>query len=117
MAFPELLGMESWLKTLHKDDAPTRLEDVFRPSDDGLGNYFDMQIIRLESGDDYLLTTVDVTHKTRQEQMLQQERNEGKLLSAELSIANERLSYLLNRLVPASIAQTMMTNGSVRNCV
>ena len=110
VAFPELLGMESWLKTLHKGDAPTRLEDIFRSSDDGLGNYFDMQIIRLESGDDYLLTTVDVTHKTRQEQMLQQERNEGKLLSAELSIANERLSYLLNRLVPASIAQTMMTN-------
>ncbi len=110
MGFPELLGMEQWLGTLREEDAPFHLGDIFRPSDDGLGNYFDMQITRLDQDGDYLLTTVDVTQKARQEQRLQQQHNEGKLLSAELTIANERLSYILNRLVPASVAQTMMVN-------
>ncbi len=109
-ALPELLGMEQLLEDLGEGDTPIRLEEIFRPSADGLGNYFDMQIMRLDQGDDYLITTVDVTHKARQEQTLQQQRNEGILLSAELSLANERLSYILNRLVPASVAQTMITN-------
>lgn len=110
VGFPELLAMEQWLGALRKEDTPFHLEGIFRPSDDGFGNYFDMQITRLDRDGDYLLTTVDVTQKARQEQRLQQQRNEGKLLSAELSIANERLSYILNRLVPASVAQTMMAN-------
>lgn len=109
-ALPELLGMEQLLETLREGDTPVRLEEIFRPSADGLGYYFDMQIMRLERDDDYLITTVDVTHKARQEQALQQQRNEGILLSAELSLANERLSYILNRLVPAPVAQTMITN-------
>lgn len=109
--FPELLGLDQLLGDLHEGDASFRLEDIYRPSDDGLGSYFDLQIMRLDGGrGDYLVTTVDVTHKARQEQMLQQQRNEVKLLSAELSIANERLSYILNRLVPTSVAHTMMAN-------
>lgn len=110
MAFPELLGMEPALTTLRQGDATFRMEDIYRASDDGLGNYFDLQVIRLDRGDgDLLLTTVDVTHKARQEQLLQQQRNEVKLLSAELSVANERLSYMLNRLLPTSVAHTMMS--------
>lgn len=110
-AFPELLGLEPMLMTLKHGDVSFRMEDIFRPSNDGVGSYFDLQVIRLDRGEgDFLLTTVDVTHKAKQEQQLQQQRNEVKLLSAELTLANERLSYLLNRLVPSSVAHTMMAN-------
>ena len=113
-AFPELFGLGGLLINLQQGDASFRLEDIYRPSDRGLGYYFDLQVLRLDQGNgDYLLTTVDVTHKARQEQELQQQRNEVKLLSAELSIANERLSYLLNRLVPPSVAHKMMANRNM----
>jgi adenylate cyclase len=42
--------------------------------------------------------------------MLQQQRNEVQLLSAELTAANERLSYMLKRLIPASVAQNLIQN-------
>lgn len=110
-AFPELVGSEEILTKLIPGANPFRLEDIFRPTNDGLGSYFDLQVIRLGGAEDYLLVmTTDVTNKARQEFLLQQQRNEVQLVSAELTLANERLSYILNRLVPPTVAQVMMRN-------
>jgi adenylate cyclase len=113
-AFGELIGSVEAFEQLDEGSEPYRLEEIYRPSPDGMGYYFDLQVIRL-SGEDqkFLLTTVDVTHKARQEQLLQQQRNEVKLISAELTLANERLSYILNRLVPTSVAQSMMSGRNM----
>lgn len=108
---PELVGVEALLMALGQQDVPFRLEEIYRPSADTGGDYFDIQVIRLGRGNNRLLLTIaDVTRKTRQELLLQQQRNEVRLLSAELTTANERLSYILSRLVPASVAQLMMRN-------
>jgi adenylate cyclase len=108
---PELIGVEDVLQNLSAGTAPFRLEEIFRAIDGGAGQYFDLQVSRLGEDDNrLLLTTVDVTRKTRQEFLLQQQRNEVQLLSAELTAANERLSYILNRLVPASVAQSLIRN-------
>lgn len=113
-AFGELVGSVELIEQMNEGADAYRLEEIYRPSPDGMGYYFDLQVIRL-SGEDskYLLTTVDVTHKARQEQLLQQQRNEVKLISAELTLANERLSYILNRLVPTSVAQSMMSRRNM----
>ncbi len=109
-AIPELIGSESVIQSLQETDTPYQLEGVFRPSEDGLGNYFDLQVCRLGGEDKpvWLLTTTDVTRKARQEALLQQQRNEVQLLSAELAATNERMSYILNRLVPPAVARRMM---------
>jgi adenylate cyclase len=110
-ALPELIGVEDALMNLKANAAPFRLEEIFRAAGDGTGEYFDLQVMRLdELANRLLLTTVDVTGKTRQELLLQQQRNEVQLLSAELTAANERLSYILNRLVPPSVAQNLIHN-------
>lgn len=109
-AFAELVGSSGLIRSLTAGAAPYRLAEIYRPSEDEPGCYFDLQITRLDGeGGDLLLTTVDVTHKARQEQILQQQRNELKLLSAELAYTNERLTYILERLVPATVAQSMMS--------
>lgn len=108
-AFPELVGSESCLYDLRVDGPAYRLEEIFRPSIDGLGNYFDLHVLRLKGDQrNLLLSTVDITARARQEQVLQQQRNEVQLLSAELAMANDRLSYIINRLVPTPIARSMM---------
>ena len=111
VAFPELVGIEPILHALKEGDAPIRFEDVYRSSDDALGQYFDLEVQCLGQGSGLLLlTTTDVTRKARQEFLLQQQRNEVQLLSAELSAANERLNYILNRLVPPAVAQLMISD-------
>lgn len=111
VAFPELVGIESILQALGEGDAPLRFEDIYRPSADELGHYFDLEVLCLGRGSNLrLLTTTDVTRKARQEFLLQQQRNEVQLLSAELSATNERLNYILNRLVPPAVARLMITD-------
>lgn len=111
VAFPELVGIEPLLQALNEGDTPIRFEDVYRPSDDELGQYFDLEVLCLGRGSSLLLlTTTDVTRKAHQELLLQQQRNEVKLLSAELSAANERLNYILYRLVPPAVAQLMISD-------
>lgn len=113
-AIPELVGSEELLRSLAVDGPAFRIETVFRPSVDNRGDYFDIHAVRLGGGSqEILVTTVDVTHKARQEQMLQQQRNEVQLLSAELALANERLSYMLNRLVPPAVAGNMMRSRNL----
>lgn len=109
-AIPELVGSESAILRLRENDPPFEIEGIYRPSEDGLGDYFDLQVCRLGEGDEatLLLTTTDVTRKARQEALLQQQRNEVQLLSAELTAANERMSYILTRLVPPAVARRMM---------
>ncbi len=110
-AIPELVGSEALLIDLREGEEGFRLEQVFRPSADGLGNYFDIGVMRLADGTgELLLTTADVTRQALQEQLLQQQRNEVQLMSAQLTLANERLNYLLNRLVPKSVAEMMMSS-------
>ncbi len=110
-AFPELVGVENILRNLKPGMEAFSLEEIYRPSSDGKGQHFDLQVTCLGEGDDrLLLTTADVTRKARQELLLQQQRNEVQLLSAELTTANERLSFILNRLVPPSVAQKLITD-------
>lgn len=110
-AFQELVGSAALLQQLEAGGQAYRLEDIYRPSSDGWGDYFDLHIIRLDGAEpNLLLTTVDVTQKARHQQQIQQQRNEVKLLSAELAMTNERLSYILNRLVPPSVARAMVTD-------
>ena len=110
-AIQELVGSADLLQQLEVGGHAYRLEDIYRPSSDGLGDYFDLHIIRLDGAEpNLLLTTVDVTQKARHQQQIQQQRNEVKLLSAELAMANERLSYILNRLVPPAVARSMVTD-------
>lgn len=109
-AIPELIGSEETVVTMRAGQEAFRLEAIFRPSADEMGDYFDIHIIRLRDGGNFLLTTSDATRQAHQEFLLQQQRNEVKLLSAKLTQANERLSYILNRLVPESVARMMMTN-------
>lgn len=110
-AFPELVGIEPILRALNEGDAPVRFEDVYRSSNDEMGQYFDLEVLCLGRGSGLLLlTTTDVTRKARQEFLLQQQRNEVQLLSAELSAANERLNYLLNRLLPPAVAHLMISD-------
>lgn len=110
-ALPELIGSEEALKALSPDDAPFLLEDIYRASPDGQGAYFDLRVIRLRhDAGPLLVTTTDVTRKARQELLLQQQRNEVRLLSADLTLMNERLSYILKRLVPEQVALQMMSD-------
>ncbi|MCA9865406.1 MAG: hypothetical protein KC410_02815 [Anaerolineales bacterium] len=113
-AIQELVGSADLLLQLEAGGQEYQLDDIYRPSADGLGNYFDLHILRLGGSDpNLLLTTVDVTQKARHQQQMQQQRNEVKLLSAELAMTNERLSYILNRLVPPSVARSMLSDRQI----
>lgn len=110
-ALPELVGSEEVVANLRLGEDVFLLEDIHRPSPDGQGFYFDLRAIRLrDEAGPLLLTITDVTRKARQELLLQQQRNEVRLLSADLTLMNERLSYILKRLVPESVALQMMSN-------
>ncbi|RIK22903.1 MAG: hypothetical protein DCC51_04435 [Anaerolineae bacterium] len=113
-AFPELIGSEAKLLTLSADGGVYRLENIFKPLHNNRGGYVDLNVIRL-AGDqkELLLAAVDVTEKTHYEQLLQQQRNEVHLLSAELTLANERLGYIINRLLPAPVANELLHDRSL----
>lgn len=109
-AFPELVGSEDAIQALSVGEVPFRLAEIYRSSHDEVGEYFDLQIARLDGGGGaLLLMTFDVTLKAHQEQTLQQQRNELRILSAELAHTNERLTYVLERLVPASVARSIIS--------
>lgn len=112
-AIPELIGSEEALGSMRAGDDAFRLEAIFRPSADEFGAFVDIQIIRLQDSGRFLLTTSDVTRKAHQKFLLQQQRNEMQLLSAKLTHANERLSYILHRLVPESVAKMMMATRHI----
>jgi adenylate cyclase len=109
-AIPELIGSEETLGRMRVGEEAFHLEAIFRPWLGELDSYFDIRVIRLRDEGNFLLTTSDVTRQAHQEFLLQQQRNEVKLLSARLTHANERLSYIINRLVPESVAKLMMAN-------
>jgi adenylate cyclase len=108
-AFPELVGMEEAVAALDETAEPFRLESIYRASAEGQERYFDLQLIRLAAPDGrLLLTTADVTGRTQHERALQQQRNVVQMLSAELGTANERLSYIVKRLLPAPVAASLL---------
>jgi adenylate cyclase len=100
---------------LSKGGPPFRIEEIYRPAVERGGVYFDLQVVRLDEQGEclLLLTTTDATNKALQEFLLQQQRNENQLISAELTLVNERLGYILNRLVPSSVARRLMSNRSL----
>ena len=108
-AFPELIGVEDILTGLDASSEPFRLEEVFRQSNSSSSHYSNLQVARMgHDRGELLLTTSDATRNALQEQMLQQQRNEMQLLSAELTDANEKLSYILDRLLPETVAKSLM---------
>ena len=68
-----------------------QLDDIYRPSADGLGNYFDLHILRLGGfGPNLLLTTVDVTQRGATSNRCSSSAMKVKLLSRpKLAMTNE----------------------------
>ena len=110
-AFPELLGMEPSLQGIGGGES-LLIPRIHRP--EPTNYYFDLQLERYPAEDgSFLLTITEVTHQTLQEQRLQQQRNELHLLSRQLQIANDQLTYLLKHFVPEKVAQKMLQSGQL----
>lgn len=110
---PALIGVETHVSQLSSDDTPLVIDQVLALADDGTEQFFTLRVERLpaELSGLLLVTVVDVTEQTRQEQLLQQQRNELGLLSSRLTTANEQLAYLLKRFVPEKVAQELISSG------
>ena len=69
-----------------------------------------MQVERSSKSDGEIVVIItDVTEHTRQTQQIQQQRNELKLLSAELHSNNQKMAYIIKRFVPEQEAQKLIT--------
>ncbi|MDM8527645.1 EAL domain-containing protein [Anaerolineales bacterium HSG24] len=79
--FPEIIGLEDYLhEMLFASRRGLTVPKIHRPSPDGFGYYFDLQIEPfLETGPNLLVATSDVTDQARLELDLRQERNELRL--------------------------------------
>jgi EAL domain-containing protein (putative c-di-GMP-specific phosphodiesterase class I) len=78
---PELVGVEDTLRQLiHKQDGTYNIPKIYRPSEDGFGRYFDLQVEPFLASEAILLVMVtDVTDQAHLEFELRQERNELRL--------------------------------------
>lgn len=97
--FPELVGTEQTLLNLihqQPDDPiePSRIyHQIYRSSNDSFGRYFDLRIETFQGAANTLLVIVtDITDKARLESMLQQERNDLRLLMAKYKEVEEKLN-------------------------
>jgi class 3 adenylate cyclase len=109
--FPEFVGSEHLLRQLRGDpDTRFSLPQVYRSSPGGSERYLDLQVERSSKSDGELVVIItDVTEHTQQTQQIQQQRNELKLLSAELHSNNQKMAYIIKRFVPEQEAQKLIT--------
>lgn len=106
--FPELIGSEDELQRLmSQPGSQYTIAKIHRPAADEFGHYFDLQV-EMISGLALLVTLVDVTGPSLQEQQLRQQRNELRLLSTSLKTTNEQLTYLIQHFVPGKFAQDLI---------
>lgn len=84
--FPELVGTEQNLvNLLHHSQKVIALSQIYRPSADEFGRYFDLRIEPFMAASSHLLVVVsDVTEQTHLEFSLRQERNELRLMMGNL---------------------------------
>lgn len=110
--FYELVGIEDFLYHLAINHGDTfAIPRIYRSTSDGQGRYFDLQIEPLaEFGTTLLVLAMDVTEQALMEQRLRQRRNELLLLQAQLSKANEQLTYLLHHFVPQEVARKLVSD-------
>lgn len=111
--WPELIGREGELMAteIATAMAPLCIHQIQRTLPDGRERYYDLQLEGMAQPDGrhiWLVTLNDVTHEAEQEQRLSQRGNELHLLSSRLSTANEQLTFLLKRFVPAPVAETLI---------
>ncbi|MCB9435048.1 MAG: HAMP domain-containing histidine kinase [Ardenticatenaceae bacterium] len=93
----EFVGVEPMLEAIAAGtEAGFRLEQVQRTLPDGDTGYLTLQLLPLADTAGILLVVEDTTRESRFEQELVQERNELRLLKAQLLNANEQL-YQLNQ--------------------
>jgi PAS domain-containing protein len=96
--FPELVGTEQTLLNLLYNQADEPVEtprihrQIFRSTPGSLGRYFDLRVATFHGTTTTLLIIIaDVTDKARLEFMLNQERNELRLLMAKYKEIEQKL--------------------------
>jgi len=107
--FVELVGAEETLrKILAREQDSFTLSQVNRSLDDGQLLYYDLHVRPLrELGRVLLLIVNDVTERASKEQQVRQQRNELRLLNAELQARNEELDAFAHTL--AHSLQNLLT--------
>lgn len=121
---PEFVGMEPTLgEIIQKRRKPLILPRVKYPIANEQFVYVDIQVESFDQFDaSLLITLVDVTEQAMQEQRLQQQRNELGILSHQLATAREQLAFVLERFVPATVAQSIVETrqlpapGEIQHC-
>ena len=113
--FPEFIGVEDDLSHLHdKPGQKLRFPKIHRPSPDGIGRFFDLYAEpQYEPAAGFLVIITDVTEQATYAQRLQQQRNELRLVSAQLTAANEQLAFLLKQFVPKGVAQRLIDDRKI----
>lgn len=107
--FPELFGSEETLQQMVLDDPTYLLPVVHRQLENGNEVYIRLEIERTTNFSvHYILTVTDITHHITQEQAVQQQRNELKLLTGQVSYLNDQLAYVLKRFVPEKVAENII---------
>ena len=108
---PELIGREEEMVAMSRQShhPPLCVPQTQRLLVNGRERYFDVQASYLSvPSPTWLVTLTDVTQAAEQTQRLHQRRNELHLLSNQLTTANEQLTFLLKRFVPAPIAEQLI---------
>ena len=106
---PELIGREEELVDGRPSHFPLCVGKTQRTLANGRERYFDLQVDALPTTPTtWLITLTDVTREAEQSQRLHQRRNELHLLSNKLATANEQLTFLLKRFVPARVADKLI---------
>lgn len=106
--FPEFIGSEESLKQNQTPFIIPRTHHTLH----GQTAYLHLQIDPLphQNPTQFLLTAVDITRQAEQEQRLQQQRNEVRLLYSRLQDSHAQLTYLLKRFVPTKVVEELITN-------
>jgi class 3 adenylate cyclase len=108
--FPELAANEEMLQNLDKHHGQGfLLRRVERSTADGQSRYYDLYVEATPPpGEGYLLLLSDVTEPALLMQKFATQRNELRLLSANLEKANQKITYLLKQFVPEHEAEALI---------
>lgn len=109
-ALPVFVGLEDDLRALRDQPGHTLTIERVRFGVDGdAGAWYDLHVsLHPDRRSGLIVSLVDVSEQTAKDRTVQQQRNELRLLSQQLALAQRELAYLLRHFVPGDVAQTLI---------
>ena len=111
--FPELIGMESMLASIQKQEVDELyIERIFRPNLNGRPGYISLRVKPFREG--WIVVLRDTTSSGEMEQQITQQRNDLKIISMELERSNKKIDKLLRTFVPTAVVDDLLKKNTAK---